>query len=131
MSLSSTPASSSPSPVLPRVKWTVVSHGVETQILVARGQRVKVNEAYRDRASLLNYTSSPHDLSLWLGDLRSSDSGHYRCEVQRGLEDASDLVSLKVKGNKMRDLFMIIYNSCIILKEYFLSITLAILSVFS
>ncbi|XP_070778259.1 brevican core protein-like [Enoplosus armatus] len=98
VSLSSTPASSSSSPVAPRVKWTVVSGGVETQILVARGQRVKVNEGYRERAAWLNYTSSPDDLSLWLGDLRSSDSGHYRCEVQQGLEDASDLVQLKVKG---------------------------------
>ncbi|XP_044028616.1 brevican core protein-like [Siniperca chuatsi] len=98
VSLSSTPTSSSSSPVAPRVKWTVVSGGVETQILVARGQRVKINEAYRDRAAWLNYTSSPDDLSLWLGDLRSSDSGHYRCEVQQGLEDASDLVQLKVKG---------------------------------
>uniref|UniRef100_UPI0037E717FD brevican core protein-like n=1 Tax=Semicossyphus pulcher TaxID=241346 RepID=UPI0037E717FD len=100
VSLSSTPttSSSSSSPVAPRVKWTVVSGGVETQILVARGQRIKVNEAYRDRAAWLNYTSSPDDLSLWLGDLRSSDSGHYRCEVQQGLEDASDLVQLKVKG---------------------------------
>ncbi|XP_020504253.2 brevican core protein [Labrus bergylta] len=100
VSLSSTPttSSSSSSPVAPRVKWTVVSGGVETQILVARGQRIKVNEAYRDRAAWLNYTSSPDDLSLWLGDLRSSDTGHYRCEVQQGLEDASDLVQLKVKG---------------------------------
>nr|XP_046274357.1 brevican core protein-like [Scatophagus argus] len=97
VSLSSMPSSSS-SPVAPRVKWTVVSGGVETQILVARGQRVKINEAYRDRAACLNYTSSPDDLSLWLGDLRSSDSGHYRCEVQQGLEDASDLIQLKVKG---------------------------------
>ncbi|XP_055368957.1 brevican core protein-like [Betta splendens] len=89
-------ASSIP-PVVPRVKWTVVSGGVETQILVARGLRVKVNDAYQGRA-LLNYTSSPDDLSLWLGELRSSDSGHYRCQVQQGLEDASDLVQLKVKG---------------------------------
>ncbi|XP_028254867.1 brevican core protein-like [Parambassis ranga] len=96
----STTATSSPSssPVVPRVKWTVVSGGVETQILVARGQRIKVNDVYRDRAALLNYTSSTDDLSLWLGDLRSSDSGHYRCEVQQGLEDASDLIQLKVKG---------------------------------
>ncbi|KAM7384403.1 hypothetical protein PAMA_011654 [Pampus argenteus] len=98
VSLSSTPTTSSSSPVVPRVKWTVVSKGVETQILVARDQRVKVNEAYQDRAALLNHTSSPDDLSLWLGDLRSSDSGHYRCEVQQGLEDASDLIQLTVKG---------------------------------
>ena len=72
--------------------------------MVARGQRVKINEAYRGRAALLNYTSFPDDLSLWLGDVRSSDSGHYRCEVQQGLEDASDLVKLKVKGNKTKAL---------------------------
>ncbi|KAM4725174.1 brevican core protein-like [Anableps anableps] len=96
VSLSST-SSLSPS-VVPRVKWTVVSGGVETQILVARSSRVKINEAYRDRAALLNYTSSPEDVSLWLGDLRHSDSGHYRCEVQQGLEDASKVVQVKVKG---------------------------------
>lgn len=66
---------------------------------MARDERVKVNEAYKDRA-WLNYTSFPDDSSLWLGDLRSSDSAHYRCEVQQGLEDASDLIELKVKGNK-------------------------------
>lgn len=71
--------------------------------MVVRGQRVKVNEAYRDRAVWLNSTSSLDDMSLWLGDLRSSDSGYYRCEVQQGLEDASDLVQLKVKGNKMKN----------------------------
>uniref|UniRef100_A0A3B4BCX6 Uncharacterized protein n=1 Tax=Periophthalmus magnuspinnatus TaxID=409849 RepID=A0A3B4BCX6_9GOBI len=82
----------------PRVKWSVVSGGIEQQILVARGQRVKVHEMFKDRAALLSYTSSPDDLTLWLSDVRSSDSGHYRCEVQQGLEDASDIVQLKVKG---------------------------------
>ncbi|PWA15045.1 hypothetical protein CCH79_00008711, partial [Gambusia affinis] len=96
VSLSSS-SSSSPSAV-PRVKWTVVSGGIETQILVARSSRVKINEAYRDRVALLNYTSSPEDVSLWLGHLRHSDSGHYRCEVQQGLEDASKVVQIKVKG---------------------------------
>ncbi|XP_053719979.1 versican core protein-like isoform X2 [Synchiropus splendidus] len=98
MTLSPFPAPTSHISVLPRVKWSVVSGGVETQILVARGERVKVNEAYRDRAALLNYSSVSNDLSLVLGDLRSSDSGHYRCEVQQGLEDASDLAQLMVKG---------------------------------
>ncbi|TWW65677.1 Brevican core protein [Takifugu flavidus] len=98
VTLSSSPAPSSSSPVEPRVKWSVVSGGIETQILVAQGQRIKVNEAYSDRSVWLNYTSSPHDAALWLGDLRSSDSGHYRCEVQHGLEDSSDVIELKVKG---------------------------------
>uniref|UniRef100_A0A3Q2PA08 Brevican n=1 Tax=Fundulus heteroclitus TaxID=8078 RepID=A0A3Q2PA08_FUNHE len=96
VSLSST-SSLSPS-VVPRVKWTVVSGEVETEILVARSSRVKINEAYRDRAALLNYTSSTEDVSLWLGDLRHSDSGYYRCEVQQGLEDAMKVVQVQVKG---------------------------------
>ncbi|KAM9824638.1 brevican core protein-like [Neosynchiropus ocellatus] len=98
MTASPYPAPTSHISVLPRVKWSVVSGEVETQILVARGERVKVNEAYRDRAALLNYSSVSNDLSLVLGDLQSSDSGHYRCEVQQGLEDASDLAQLTVKG---------------------------------
>ncbi|XP_061521604.1 brevican core protein-like [Phycodurus eques] len=93
------PCSASSSPlVLPRVKWTLLSGGTEKQILVARGGRVKVNEAYQGRADLLNYRSSPEDLSMWLMETRSSDSGHYRCEVQQGLEDSSDIIQLKVKG---------------------------------
>lgn len=95
---SSSPAPSLSSPVEPRIKWSVVSSGIETHILVAKGQKIKVNEAYRDRTVWLNYTSSPYDAALWLGDLRSSDSGFYRCEVLHGLEDSSAVVELKVKG---------------------------------
>ncbi|CAG5885813.1 unnamed protein product [Menidia menidia] len=97
-SLSSKLSPGSSPPVVPRIKWTVVSGGVEKEILVARGERLRVKKAYQDRAAMLNYTSSPDDLSLWLGDLRHSDSGHYRCEVQQGLEDASDLIEVKVRG---------------------------------
>ncbi|XP_060905376.1 brevican core protein [Labrus mixtus] len=83
---------------LPRVKWSVLTHGRETEILVARGDRVRVNEAYKERASLLNYASSPADLTLRLESLRHNDSGFYRCEVQQGLEDADDVAQVKVKG---------------------------------
>ncbi|CAG10796.1 unnamed protein product, partial [Tetraodon nigroviridis] len=96
--LPSSPPASLSSSVEPRIKWSVVSGGVETQILVAKGDRIKVNEAYRNRSVWLNYTSSPYDSTLWLGELRSSDSGHYRCEVLNGLEDSSDVVELRVKG---------------------------------
>ncbi|KAJ8273626.1 hypothetical protein GJAV_G00103750 [Gymnothorax javanicus] len=82
----------------PRVKWSVLSSGREAEILVARGERVKISEAYRDRASLPEYGASPADLTLHLTDLRLNDSGFYRCEVQHGLEDAHDLVQIKVKG---------------------------------
>ena len=84
---------------VPRVKWSILSSEKETEILVARGDRVKVSEAYKGRASLLNYASSPADLTLELNDLRHNDTGFYRCEVQQGLEDAHDLVQIKVKGN--------------------------------
>uniref|UniRef100_A0A8C9Z3F0 Brevican n=1 Tax=Sander lucioperca TaxID=283035 RepID=A0A8C9Z3F0_SANLU len=72
---------------LPRVKWSVLTHGREAEILVARGDRVRVSEAYKDRASLLHYASSPADLTLRLDNLRQNDTGFYRCEVQQGLED--------------------------------------------
>ncbi|XP_042166229.1 brevican core protein-like [Oncorhynchus tshawytscha] len=100
VSLSTGPHSSSSPPIPPRVKWSVLHDGEhqETEILVARGQRVKVNEAYGERASLVNFADSPEDLSLWLGELRSTDTGHYRCEVQQGLDDASDFTQIKVKG---------------------------------
>lgn len=96
--LPSSPAASLSSPGEPRIKWSVISGGIETQILVAKGDRIKINEAYRNRTVRLNYTSSSYDTALWLGDLRSSDSGYYRCEVLNGLEDSSDVLELKVKG---------------------------------
>ncbi|KAG9276605.1 brevican core protein [Astyanax mexicanus] len=83
---------------MPRVKWSVHSSGRETEILVARGERVKVSELYKGRASLLNYALSPADLTLQLDGLRHNDTGFYRCEVQQGLEDAHDLVQIRVKG---------------------------------
>ncbi|XP_041648483.1 brevican core protein [Cheilinus undulatus] len=83
---------------LPRVKWSVLTHGKETEILVARGDRVRVSEAYKERASLLNYAYSPADLTLRLESLRHNDTGFYRCEVQQGLEDADDVVQVKIKG---------------------------------
>lgn len=97
LSLASSPAPPSAAAAAPRLKWSVVSGDVETQILVWRGDRVKVSEAYRGRA-WVNDTSLPDDLSLWLEGVRSSDAGHYRCRVQRGLEEASALIPLTVRG---------------------------------
>ncbi|ROJ29214.1 Brevican core protein [Anabarilius grahami] len=82
----------------PRVKWSFLSSNRETEILVARGERVKVSELYKGRASLLNYAASSADLTLRLDGLIHNDTGFYRCEVQRGLEDAHDQAQVKVKG---------------------------------
>lgn len=83
---------------LPRVKWSLLANKEETEILVAHGDRLRVSEAYRGRASLPYYAHSPADLTLHLRGLRRSDGGVYRCEVQRGLEDGGDAALVKVKG---------------------------------
>uniref|UniRef100_A0A8C8ZA20 Brevican core protein n=1 Tax=Prolemur simus TaxID=1328070 RepID=A0A8C8ZA20_PROSS len=84
----------------PRVKWTFLSGGQEAEVLVARGVRVKVNEAYRFRVALPAYPASLTDVSLALSELRPNDSGIYRCEVQHGIDDSSDAVEVKVKGER-------------------------------
>lgn len=66
---------------------------------MARGERVKVSELYKGRASLLNYAASSADLTLRLDGLIHNDTGFYRCEVQHGLEDAHDQAQVKVKGD--------------------------------
>lgn len=65
---------------------------------MAKGDKVRVSEAYRERASLLHYARSPADLTLRLESLRQNDTGFYRCEVQQGLEDADDVAHVQVKG---------------------------------
>lgn len=86
----------------PRVKWTFISEGNEVEILVARGDRVKVSEDYRLRASLPTFHRRYTDASLRLTELRPSDSGIYRCDVQHGIEDGHDLLRLRVKGSSCR-----------------------------
>lgn len=84
----------------PRVKWTFLSGGREAEVLVARGLRVKVSEAYRFRVALPAYPASLTNVSLALSELRPNDSGIYRCEVQHGIDDSSDAVEVKVKGER-------------------------------
>ncbi|NXR76011.1 PGCB protein, partial [Pycnonotus jocosus] len=82
----------------PRVKWTFISEGREVEILVARGDRVKVSEDYRLRASLPIFHQRYTNASLLLTELRPNDSGIYRCDVQHGIEDGHDILNVKVKG---------------------------------
>ncbi|NWH71773.1 PGCB protein, partial [Piaya cayana] len=82
----------------PRVKWTFIAEGREVEILVARGDRVKVSEDYRFRASLPIFHRRYSNASLLLTELRPNDSGIYRCDVQHGIEDGHDILDLKVKG---------------------------------
>ncbi|XP_069463262.1 brevican core protein isoform X2 [Ambystoma mexicanum] len=82
----------------PRVKWSFITDEKEVEILVARGRKVKISEAYRFRVALPFYPVSPSDVTLVLSELISNDSGTYRCDVQHGIEDDHDLVEVKVKG---------------------------------
>uniref|UniRef100_A0A670ZLS5 Brevican n=1 Tax=Pseudonaja textilis TaxID=8673 RepID=A0A670ZLS5_PSETE len=81
-----------------RVKWTFHANGKETEILVARGLKVKVSEIYRNRVFLPFYPDSPTDATLVLSELQSNDSGLYRCDAQHGIEDGQDFLEVKVKG---------------------------------
>ncbi|XP_072405034.1 brevican core protein-like isoform X3 [Chiloscyllium punctatum] len=85
-------------PGTPRVKWSFIRDGNETDILVATVLKVKVNERYHRRVALPHYPATVTDVSLEIRQLLSNDSGIYRCEVQHGIDDAQDFTELVVKG---------------------------------
>lgn len=51
-----------------------------------------------DRVQLLGYPSTPTDASIQISELRSSDTGVYRCEVQHDIEDNHDIIHVQVQG---------------------------------
>lgn len=66
--------------------------------MVALEGQVRITESYLDRVHLLGYPLTPTDASIKISELRSSDSGVYRCEVQHGIEDSHDIVHVQVQG---------------------------------
>ncbi|XP_004873483.1 neurocan core protein [Heterocephalus glaber] len=86
----------------PRVKWTKVraasGQRQDAPILVAKDSVVRVAKGWQGRVSLPAYPHRRANATLLLGPLRASDSGLYRCQVVRGIEDAQDLVPLEVTG---------------------------------
>uniref|UniRef100_H3BAD0 Aggrecan n=1 Tax=Latimeria chalumnae TaxID=7897 RepID=H3BAD0_LATCH len=86
------------SPLAPRIKWSRIFQGKETVILVATGGQVRINASYKGLVSMPNYPDVPTDATLQIEQLRSSDSGIYRCEVMHGIEDGQDAMELVVKG---------------------------------
>ncbi|KAM4744357.1 aggrecan core protein-like [Anableps anableps] len=88
-------------PIIPlshRIKWSHVTKEKATTILVALEGQIRISEAYLDRVHLQSYPQTPMDASIKISELRSSDTGVYRCEVQNGIEDAYDLVHILVQG---------------------------------
>lgn len=69
-----------------------------TTILVALEGELHIGEGYVDRVHLLGYPVTPTDASIRISELRSSDSGVYRCEVQHGIQDNHDIVHVQVEG---------------------------------
>uniref|UniRef100_A0A3B4B555 Aggrecan a n=1 Tax=Periophthalmus magnuspinnatus TaxID=409849 RepID=A0A3B4B555_9GOBI len=96
------PGASPVEPLSHRIKWSVLTEEGSRTVLVALEGKVKVSEDFMDRASLPEYPpstqTSPQDMSLLLSQLRRSDSGVYRCEVQRGIEDHHQDITVNVTG---------------------------------
>lgn len=53
---------------------------------------------YLDRVTMINYPLVSTDASIEITELRSKDSGTYRCEVIHGIEDNYDSVNIQVQG---------------------------------
>ncbi|KAM6973362.1 aggrecan core protein [Aplochiton taeniatus] len=85
-------------PLSHRIKWTYVSKEKVTLILVASEGKVHVETEYLDRVTMVNYPLVPTDATMEMTELRSKDSGTYRCEVMQGIEDNYDSVDIQVQG---------------------------------
>lgn len=86
-------------PLSQRIKWSYIYKGKISLILVAIGGTVHIEPDYLDRVTMVNYPSIPTDVTIEITELRSSDSGIYRCEVMQGIEDNYDSVEMHVQGN--------------------------------
>ncbi|KAM3939323.1 neurocan core protein isoform 1-T1 [Leptodactylus fuscus] len=87
--------------VSPRIKWSKIQPGPgkkEIAVLVARENVVKISRGYEGRVSLPGYAHNRQNATLVLSGARASDSGVYRCEIVRGIEDDQDTVPLEVTG---------------------------------
>ncbi|MED6259210.1 hypothetical protein ATANTOWER_018684, partial [Ataeniobius toweri] len=85
-------------PLSHRIKWTYVTKDNISSILVASEGKVYVEAEYLDRVTLVNYPMVPTDATMVITELRSKDSGTYRCEVIHYIEDSYDSVDIQVQG---------------------------------
>ncbi|XP_050929130.1 aggrecan core protein isoform X2 [Lates calcarifer] len=85
-------------PLSHRIKWSYVTKEKVSTILVASEGKVQVDTEYLDRVTMVNYPLVPTDATMEITELRSKDSGTYRCEVMLGIEDNYDSVDIQVQG---------------------------------
>uniref|UniRef100_A0A8C1SG62 Neurocan n=1 Tax=Cyprinus carpio TaxID=7962 RepID=A0A8C1SG62_CYPCA len=82
----------------PYIHWTRGSGAQERTVLSARDGVVRVHQAYVGRVSLPRYSADPLNASLALSQLRSNDSGTFRCHLALGENYEQDTVNLEVTG---------------------------------
>ncbi|XP_055778115.1 aggrecan core protein-like [Salvelinus fontinalis] len=92
------PGAHTVTPLSHRIKWTYVTKGKATLILLASEGKVHVETEYLDRVTMLNYPLVPTDVTMEITELRAKDSGTYRCEVMHGIENNYDWVDIQVQG---------------------------------
>ncbi|KAG7468149.1 hypothetical protein MATL_G00139770 [Megalops atlanticus] len=85
-------------PLSHRIKWSYITKDKVTVIMVATEGKVRVESEYLDRVTMVNYPMVPTDVSMEITELRSNDTGTYRCEVMHGIEDSFDTVDIQVQG---------------------------------
>ncbi|XP_076853968.1 aggrecan core protein isoform X2 [Brachyhypopomus gauderio] len=85
-------------PLAHRIKWSLITKEKTTDILVASGGVVLLDDRYMDRVSMIAYPMTPTDASIEISELLSNDSGAYRCEIMHGIEDSYDTVDVVVQG---------------------------------
>uniref|UniRef100_A0A671LRV2 Neurocan b n=1 Tax=Sinocyclocheilus anshuiensis TaxID=1608454 RepID=A0A671LRV2_9TELE len=82
----------------PFIRWSRGSGAQERTVLSARDRVIRVHQAYAGRVSLPGYSADPLNASLSLSQLRSNDSGSFRCHVALGENYEQDTVNLEVTG---------------------------------
>ncbi|XP_052405454.1 neurocan core protein [Carassius gibelio] len=82
----------------PFIRWSRGAGALEHTVLSARDGVVRVHRAYVGRVSLPGYSADPLNASLVLSQLRSNDSGSFRCHVALGENYEQDTVNLEVTG---------------------------------
>ncbi|XP_064192775.1 aggrecan core protein-like [Anguilla rostrata] len=85
-------------PLSHRIKWSLVKKDKVSVIMVATEGKVRVEPEFMDRVTMVNYPMVPTDVSMEITELRSNDTGTYRCEVMHGIEDSYDTVEMQVQG---------------------------------
>ncbi|XP_051557444.1 neurocan core protein-like isoform X1 [Myxocyprinus asiaticus] len=83
---------------VPYIHWTRRSGDQERMVLSARDGVVRVHQAYAGRVSLPGYSANQLNASLALSQLRSNDSGTFRCQVALGDNYEQDTVNLDITG---------------------------------